>query len=223
VSLFITFEGLDGSGKTTQIQRTAAWLSEQGYDVLVKREPGGTELGEAIRDILLDHRWSDMTPRTEYLLYSASRAQLVEEIVKPHLAKPRAVMILDRYHDSSTAYQGGGRELGIEAVEAINKFVTEEMIPAVTLFLDVDWPTCVARRKKANATDDRLESSTREFFERVRAAYLELCERHPQRIVRIDAAQSEDEVFRKITEELRIRLSNCMSAGNDSTLIQGQK
>jgi dTMP kinase len=206
LSLFITFEGLDGSGKTTQIHRTAAWLSTQGYDVLVKREPGGTELGEAIRSILLDHRWSDMTSRTEYLLYSASRAQLVEEIVKPHLAKPRAVMILDRYDDSSTAYQGGGRELGMDAMEAINRFVTDGMIPAVTFFLDVDWPACVARRQRANATDDRLESSAREFFERVRAAYLKLCDRHPQRIVRIDGTSSEDEVFRKITEELRIRL-----------------
>lgn len=208
MSLFITFEGLDGSGKTTQIQRTAVWLSDQGYDVLVKREPGGTELGEAIRDILLDHRWSDMTPRTEYLLYSASRAQLVEEIVKPHLQKSHAVIILDRYDDSSTAYQGGGRELGVGAIETINAFVTDGMIPAVTFFLDVDWPTCVARRKKANSTDDRLESSTHDFFERVRAAYLELCQRHPQRVVRIDAAQNEDDVFRRISEELRLRLSD---------------
>ena len=206
MSLFITFDGLDGSGKTTQVERTAKWLAEQGYDVLVRREPGGTELGEAIRDILLDHRWSNMTPRTEFLLYSASRAQLVEEIVKLHLEKSRAVMILDRYDDSSTAYQGGGRELGIDAVEAINKFATDEMIPAVTFFLDVDWPTCVARRKKANSKNDRLESSTREFFERVRAAYLEIYKRHPSRMVRIDAARSEDEVFAEIRNKLRVRL-----------------
>lgn len=207
MSLFITFEGLDGSGKTTQIERTAEWLTEQGYNVLVKREPGGTDLGEAIRDILLDHRWDAMTPRAEFLLYSASRAQLVEDIVKPHLGKPRAVMILDRFDDSSSAYQGGGRELGIETVEAINKFATDEMIPAVTFFLDVDWPTCVLRRKKANSKADRLESSTREFFERVRAGYLELYERHPHRMVRIDAAKGADDVFEKIKTELKLRLA----------------
>lgn len=206
MSLFVTFEGLDGSGKTTQIQRTAAWLAEQGYDVLVKREPGGTELGEAIRDILLDHRWSSMTPRAEFFLYSASRAQLVEEVIKPHLEKPKAVMILDRYHDSSSAYQGGGRELGLDTVEEISRFATDLMIPALTFFLDVEWATCQARRKKANSSDDRLESNAREFFERTRGAYLELYERHPERIVRIDAAKSEEQVFEEIQQELSRRL-----------------
>ena len=206
MSLLVTFEGLDGSGKTTQIERTASWLGEQGFDVLVKREPGGTELGEAIRDVLLDHRWSRMTPRTEFLLYSASRAQLIEEIVKPHLARPRAVVILDRYDDSSTAYQGGGRELGLSVVMDINRFATDETIPDLTFFLDLDWPTCVSRRKKANSKDDRLESGSREFFERIRAAYLELVRRYPQRIVRVDAAQSEDQVFESITRSLAQRL-----------------
>jgi dTMP kinase len=206
MSLFITFDGLDAPAKTTQIQRTATWLAEHGYDVLVKREPGGTDLGEAIRDILLDHRWSKMAPRTELLLYSASRAQLVDEVIKPHLEKPRSVVILDRYHDSSTAYQGGGRELGIDRVEEINRFATGRMIPALTFFLDVDWPTCQLRRKKANSTDDRLESNTREFFDRARAAYLELYERYPERIVRIDAAKNEDEVSAQICSELERRL-----------------
>ena len=208
MNLFVSFEGLDGSGKTTQIQRTSKWLAEQGYDVLVKREPGGTELGEAIREILLDHRWSGMTPRAEYLLYSASRAQLVEEVIKPHLECPRAVMILDRYHDSSTAYQGGGRELDIDIIESVSKFVTDLVVPALTFFLDVEWATCQLRRKQANSTDDRLESNTREFFERARAAYLELYERYPERIVRIDAAKSEDDVFAEIKRELTERLSN---------------
>ncbi len=206
MSLFVTFEGLDGSGKTTQVQRTATWLAEQGYDVLVKREPGGTELGEAIRDILLDHRWSGMTPRAEYLLYSASRAQLVEEVIKPHLDKPKAIMILDRYHDSSSAYQGGGRELGLDTVEEISRFATDMIVPALTFFLDVEWATCQSRREKAKSGDDRLESNAREFFERSRAAYLELYERHPERIVRIDAAKSEEEVFVEIQQELSRRL-----------------
>lgn len=215
--MLISFEGLDGSGKTTQIRRTSRWLEERGYDVLVRREPGGTELGEAIRDILLDHRWTGMTPRTEFLLYSASRAQLVEEAIKPHLERPRAIVILDRYDDSSTAYQGGGRELGIETVEIISKFVTDLMVPAVTFFLDLDWPTCVQRRRAAGSADDRLESSAREFFERVRAAYLELYERHPHRIVRIDAARSEDDVFDTVRRELTAR----WTAIHDVTLTQG--
>jgi dTMP kinase len=206
VSLFLTFEGLDGSGKTTQIRHTADWFAEHGYDVLVQREPGGTDLGEAIRDILLDHRWSTMTPRTEFMLYSASRAQLVEDVIKPHLSKPKAVVILDRYDDSSTAYQGGGRELGIDTIEQINRFATDRLTPAVTFFIDVDWPTCVARRKHANSKDDRLESGTREFFERVRAAYLELYEKHPGRIVRIDGARDENEVFDAIKSELQVIL-----------------
>jgi dTMP kinase len=206
MSLFVTFEGLDGSGKTTQVQRTATWLAEQGYDVLVKREPGGTNLGEAIRDILLDRRWAEMTARTEFLLYSASRAQLVEEIIKPHLEKPRAIVILDRYHDSSSAYQGGGRELGLDTVEPMNQFATDLVIPALTYFLDVEWTTCQQRRQKARSADDRLESNAREFFERTRAAYLELYERYPDRFVRIDASRSEDDVFAEILKELRARL-----------------
>ena len=148
--MFITFEGIDGSGKSTQIARTAAWLRERGYDVLVSREPGGSELGEAIRDILLDPKWHDMVGKAEFFLYSASRAQLVEEIVRPHLKKPKAVVILDRYDDSSTAYQGGGREIGIEQVETINRFATGGLLPDVTFVLDLDWETSCARVPSSN-------------------------------------------------------------------------
>jgi dTMP kinase len=204
--MFVTFEGIDGSGKSTQIARTEAWLRERGYDVLVSREPGGSELGEAVRDILLDPKWHAMVGKAEFFLYSASRAQLVEEIVRPHLAKPKAVVILDRYDDSSTAYQGGGRGIGIEPVETINLFATGGLLPDVTFVLDLDWETACARRAKAGAPSDRLEMNAREFFERVREAYHRLCARHPERMVLLDASQSEDAVFDRIREEIRKRL-----------------
>ena len=162
--MFISFEGIDGSGKSTQIVQTAKWLRAQGYDVLVSREPGGTELGEAIRAILLDPRWHEMTGRAEFFLYSASRAQLVDELVRPHLARPRAVVILDRYDDSSTAYQGGGRELGIARIEEINRFATGGLEPDVTFVLDLDWDTSCRRRADAGLTADRLETQRPRFL-----------------------------------------------------------
>jgi dTMP kinase len=199
--LFLTFEGIDGSGKSTQIERAAAWLRARGYDVLVSREPGGTELGEAIRAILLDPRWSEMTARAEYFLYSASRAQVVEQVVRPHLQKPRAVMILDRYDDSSTAYQGGGRELGIAPIQTINHFATGGLVPDLTFVLDLDWETSVARRHQAGMAADRLEQNARDFFERVRLAYHTLAEHEP-RMVLIDGSRNADDVFAQIEVRL---------------------
>jgi dTMP kinase len=204
--LFLTFEGIDGSGKSTQITRTEAWLRERGFDVLVAREPGGTPLGEAIRAILLDPRWSEMTGRAEYFLYSASRAQIVEQVVRPHLARPRAVMILDRYDDSSTAYQGGGRELGLEIIGQINRFATGGLEPDLTVVLDLDWQTSCARRARAGMEADRLEQNAHDFFERTRAAYAELCRRHPRRMMLINAARSESEVFADIVTALENKL-----------------
>ncbi len=196
MSLFVSFEGIDGAGKSTQIVRTEAWLQQLDYDVLVRREPGGTELGEAIRDILLDHKWTTMNSRSEFLLYSASRAQLVEEVIKPHLRKSRAVMILDRYFDSSTAYQGGGRELDIDAIQAIHPFVTDHLSPDLTIYLDVEWE--MSRLRLASSSPDRLEQNSRDFFERVRSTYLKLCESDSSRLKRIDASADEATVFREV-------------------------
>lgn len=204
--MFLTFEGIDGSGKSTQIARTEAYLRERGFDVLVSREPGGSSLGEAIRSILLDPKWKEMTSRAEFFLYSASRAQLVDEIVRPHLANKNAVVILDRYDDSSTAYQGGGRELGIDRIEEINRFATGGLFPDITFVLDLDWKTSCARRAKAGMENDRLEQNAHDFFERTRAAYHELAKRHPRRMVLIDASQTEDAVFEKIKTALSKRL-----------------
>ena len=206
--MFITFEGIDGSGKSTQIERTAEWLTSLGWSVLVSREPGGSRLGEVIRSILLDPQWHSMCGRTEFFLYSASRAQLIEEIVTPHLAKPKSVVILDRYDDSSTAYQGGGRELGIEKIEEINAFATGGLVPDVSFVLDVDWETSQRRQRESGNSPDRLEQNAREFFERVRAAYHELARRHASRMILLDGAKSAEEVFAEIQTRLGRRLAS---------------
>ncbi len=203
MSFLLTFEGIDGAGKSTQIERVRDWLVGEGWEVIVRREPGGTDLGEAIRAILLDPKWSSMHGRCEYLLYSASRAQLVEEVVKPNLNKPRCVIILDRFFDSSTAYQGGGRQIGESAVAGVHPFVTDGVVPDLTLYLDIDWST--SRFRRSHESPDRLEGNSLEFFERVRAAYHHLAEREPARFVRIDASPSADEVFGTIQEEVRRR------------------
>lgn len=205
--MLISFEGIDGSGKSTQIVRTAEWLGALGYDVLVTREPGGTPSGEAIRGLLLDPR-SHLTARAEFLLYSASRAQLVEEILLPHLRKPRSVALVDRFADSSTVYQGVGRMLGVDSVEEVNAFATGNLCPDLTLYLDVDYETSVARRAASGEEPDRLERNPREFFEAVRAAYWELCARHPERLQRIDARAGSDEIFSQVRAAIQARLPN---------------
>ncbi|MCX6600981.1 MAG: dTMP kinase [bacterium] len=204
--MFITFEGIDGSGKSTQIARTEAWLRGRGYDVLVSREPGGSELGIAIAALLHDPRWSSMRPRTEFLLFSASRAQLVDELVRPHLARRNAIVILDRYDDSSTAYQGGGRKIGIEPVETVNRFATGGLVPDVTFVLDLDWDTSLQRLSREGGAPDRLEQNARTFFDRVREAYHTLCARHPKRMILLDASQPAEVVFGRIQRELEARL-----------------
>lgn len=210
MSLFITFEGIDGCGKTTQAERVAEWLKETGYDVLLRREPGGTEIGEEVRSLLLNPRWKKMTGSAEFLLYSASRAQLVQEVIRPHLARPNSVMLLDRFGDSSTAYQGCGRELGMDVVETINRFATGGMEPNLTIVLDVDWYTAQERLDGGDVAD-RLEANPREFFERVREAYRELTRRHPSRMVSLDGMRSENAVFKNVQEVIRPVLPKLIS------------
>lgn len=199
--MLISFEGIDGSGKSTQILKLAEWLRAKGFDVLTTREPGGTPAGEAVRALLLNPE-SHISARAEFLLYSASRAQLVDDVILPHLKKPKAVVIADRYADSSTAYQGAGRELGISRVEIVNEFATGNLRPDLTLYLDVDYATSESRRNSAGGKPDRLERSPREFFERVREGYLELARLHPERVRVIDASLSEKQVFDRICAEV---------------------
>jgi dTMP kinase len=202
--LFITFEGLDGCGKSTQMELLAAALRERGYVVLVTREPGGTALGEAVRDLLLDPRYHGMSARAEALLYAAARAHLVEQVVRPALADGQ-VVLCDRYLDSSLAYQGFGRGLGLDDIIMLNVWATEGLFPDLTLFLDLDDSL---RSARLATVPDRLEAEDDEFHRRVAEGYRTLLTLHRHRIRRVDARGTEAEVQARvwavIEEELEL-------------------
>ncbi|HOK43890.1 MAG TPA: dTMP kinase [Thermoclostridium caenicola] len=195
--IFITFEGNDGSGKTTQIRLLADYLKQRGLEVLILREPGGTSIGEKIRDILLDNSNQGMCAVAEMLLYAASRAQLVSTIIKPALAENKAV-ICDRFVDSSMAYQGIGRGLGTEKVWMVNQLAIDGCLPDITFFMDVDADTAMARRNAKGEEADRIESEDMVFHRRVYSGYLELAKSFPDRIRRIDVNRNPDAVFAEI-------------------------
>jgi dTMP kinase len=194
----ITLEGLDGAGKTTLAEGLRAAL---GGDVVVLREPGGVALSEAVRALVKDPA-HDVDPRAEALLYAAARAQLVAQRVRPELEAGRTV-VLDRFVDSSLAYQGAGRGLGVEAVRAINAFGTGGLAPERTLLLRVDAATRAARREDRGEAPDRLELAGDRFFAQVAAAYDELAAAEPERIRVLDARRSPDEVLGDALEALR--------------------
>jgi dTMP kinase len=192
--LFITFEGLDGCGKSTQMDLLAAALRDRGYVVLVTREPGGTPLGEAIRDMLLDPRHKGMSARAEALLYAAARAHLVQEVIRPALQDGQ-VVLCDRYLDSSLAYQGYGRGLGFADIMTLNVWGTECLLPDLTLFLDLDDSV---RSTRLAAVPDRLEAEDENFHRRVAEGFRALLVEHPHRIRRIDAQGGEAEVQKRV-------------------------
>lgn len=192
--VFITFEGLDGCGKSTQMELLAAALRERGYVVTVTREPGGTLMGEAIRDLLLDPRHHGMSSRAEALLYAAARAHLVEQVIRPALADGQ-VVLCDRYLDSSLAYQGFGRGLGHDDVITLNVWATDCLFPDLTLFLDLDDSV---RAGRLDAVPDRLEAENQEFHRRVAGGFHELLSLHPHRIRRVEAAGTEAEVQERV-------------------------
>ncbi|MFO7676315.1 MAG: dTMP kinase [bacterium] len=202
----LTFEGVEGSGKSTQAGLLADWLASRGLDVVLSREPGGTPVGERIRDVLLDVDAGETDGRTELFLYLASRNQLVRELVLPALRRG-AVVVLDRFADSSAAYQGGGRELGERVVARLNKLATAAIRPDLTIL--VDLPVEIGRRRKDGAPLDRLERERVEFHERVRQAYLRLARRAPKRVRVVDgtrpASELQDEVRRLVAEVLERR------------------
>jgi len=187
----ISFEGSEGCGKSTQIQRLRARLEAAGREVMVLREPGGTSVGEHIRHLLQHEKEdaADMTPETELLLFAASRAQIVREKIQPALARGVIVM-LDRFLDSTTVYQGIARGLPLSAVRAINAFAVGETMPQLTLVLDLASDIAWARIHQTGRELDRMESQPREFFEKVRQGYLDLAKQEPRRIAVIDASQS---------------------------------
>jgi dTMP kinase len=189
---FITFEGPDGSGKTAQLDILAEELIQAGYPILRTREPGGTPIGDQIRATLLDLKNTAMIDRAEALLYQAARAQLVDEIIKPHLAQG-GVVISDRYADSTLAYQGYGHKNTVASLEGIIKYATGGLIPDLTLLLDLAPEVGLQRRMDAGGFN-RLDSYDIEFHHRVREGYLELVKADPSRWVVIDAERSFDEV-----------------------------
>ena len=208
--IFITFEGLDGCGKSTQLERLAAELRSEGIDVLTTREPGGTAIGERIRSILLDSATSGLTPMAELALMFASRAQQLEELIVPTLERG-AWVLCDRFTDSSEAYQGGGRELGSEAVLDMHRVVCRNVWPDLTVLMDSEVEASLARARRRNlkktaaANENRFETEDRAFFERVHEAYRAIAKREKQRVLMLDARRPADVVHPQIVAAVRER------------------
>ncbi len=198
--LFISIEGLDGSGKSTQVRYIQEYLHGRNIRTLLLREPGGTKIGEKVRDILLDARNTEMDSVAEMLLYASSRAQIMAEKVIPAL-EDGITVICDRFIDSSIAYQGYGRELDINEVYNVNYTAVRHILPDITFFLDQHPDTSLKRRKEASKAD-RLENEKMDFHNRVYKGYKELCSRYPERIKVLDAGESIEEIGEKITKHL---------------------
>ncbi len=190
--IFITLEGGDGSGKSTQSRLLAEWCEQQGREVVFSREPGGTPLGEQLREIVL-HSTGYMTPRTEALLYAADRAQNIATVVRPALERG-AVVIQDRYIDSSVAYQGAGRVLGATEIRDLSMWATESLVPDLTVVLDLDPAAGRTRLDASRTRFDRLEAEKLEFHQLVRGAYLEMAAADPERFLVLDATVGPDEL-----------------------------
>ncbi len=192
MSLFITLEGPDGCGKTVQSKRLADYLLSQGLEVLMTREPGGTEIGDQIRQVIMSLENRQMDPRTEFLLFSASRAQLVKEVIRPHL-ESGGVVVSDRFYDSSFAYQGYGHGLSLAELRAITAFATGGLVPDLTLLIDLPAEAGLARRKSGGHWN-RMDAYDLQFHQRVRAAYREMAQGEPARWRTVDGDRSPDTV-----------------------------
>lgn len=201
--MFITFEGIDGVGKSTQLDLLETWLIQQGKEVVRTLEPGGTELGQEIRHLLL-HRKGDVAPRAEALLYAADRAHHVATKIRPALGLGK-VVLSDRYFDSSVAYQGAARELDVTQVRDISLWAVDNLLPNLTILLDLTAEQAILRRNKTGVEPDRLEQEKVEFFERAREQYLELA-KEPRFLI-IDANLSVDE----IQQQIRARVQGLLS------------
>lgn len=209
---FITFEGLDGCGKSTQLERLATRLREHGLQIVVTREPGGTAMGDKVRQLLLDTRTSALDPMAELTLMFASRAQHIREVILPALAAGQ-IVLCDRFTDSSEAYQGGGRKLGSEPVLELHRILCGDLWPDLTILMDSDVSASVERARRRNqargnhdSDENRFEQENRAFFTRVHAAYLEIAKREPKRVSVVDARGTPDKTHRKIFEIVTRRL-----------------
>jgi dTMP kinase len=211
---FITFEGLDGCGKSTQLERLANKLRARGLAITVTREPGGTPTGEKIRQLLLDTKTAGLTTKAELALMFASRAQHIEEIILPALAAGNTVLC-DRFTDSSEAYQGGGRKLGSEIVLDLHRVLCGDLTPDLTILMDSDLTASVERARRRNqaransdSDENRFERESRTFFSRVRSCYLEIAKREPGRVVVVDARGTPDQTHAKILEIVNAKLTS---------------
>jgi dTMP kinase len=202
---FISFEGIDFSGKTTQINLLKSYLLKKGYEVSIIREPGGTIISEKIREILLDKKHTNMHDRTELFLYSAARVQLLEEKIIPLLEKG-SIVIADRFVDSTTAYQGYGREIDPQIIRQINELATGGILPALTFYLKLEPQQVDERRKNRKEEQDRLEISGDEFYKRVYKGYEEIADYYKERIVTIDAYGSIETIQNKILKIVKDRV-----------------
>ncbi|MBT2637414.1 MULTISPECIES: dTMP kinase [unclassified Bacillus (in: firmicutes)] len=201
--IFITIEGPDGSGKTTILQMLAQNLEKEGYAVVATREPGGIDIAEQIREVILDPENTAMDPRTEALLYAAARRQHLAEKVKPALEEGK-IVLCDRFVDSSLAYQGHARGLGINEVYSINEFAIENMMPAMTLYFDVAPEIGLERINKNKGREvNRLDLEKLDFHQKVREGYLILAEMFPKRIVKVDASKELDTVYGQAEAEIK--------------------
>jgi dTMP kinase len=199
---FVTFEGIDGCGKTTQVKSLEQFLISKGFHVLVTREPGGTKVAEKIRDILLDRDNIELHPRAELLLYLASRAQHTAETIVPALTSGVWV-ISDRFYDSSIAYQGAGRNLGMDVVEKLSLFATDNLSPDITFFLDISPETAERRMVAQSKIKDRLEAENEQFIALVRKGYLQLAQCEPNRIKIIDAERPAEPIGNEIIDYIK--------------------
>ena len=217
MSLFVTFEGPDGAGKTTQIQLLTGHLQSQGYDVLCTREPGGTAIGDQIRQILHAVDNTAMSPAAEILLYSASRAQLVAQVIKPALAAG-GIVLSDRYADSTYAYQGYGRELDLTALKMITEFATQNLRPDLTIYLDLPVEAGLKRKRQANIAGEgewnRMDQLTLDFHRRVRQGYLTMAQAEQTRWLVIDAEQSIGQIQRVICSAVAKKIAQFLEVGH---------
>jgi dTMP kinase len=211
---FITFEGSEGSGKSTQADRLAARLQRFSVPYILTHEPGGTPIGESIRDLLqfAPHNLN-MTPETELLLFEASRSQLVREVIKPALERGMCV-IADRFFDSTTVYQGAARKLDREMIERLNAFAVGDCVPDISFVLDVDAATAESRMQHELRKADRMEQQPTEFYERVREGYREVAVHEPKRVVLINGSREPDEIEGEIWDTLCSRFSVLAKTSN---------
>lgn len=203
--IFITLEGPDGSGKSTQIELLSEYLRKKGYDIILTREPGGTVVSEEIRRVILNPELKEMKDMTELLLYASARAQLVGEVIKPALEQNKAV-ISDRFIDSSAVYQGIGRGLGVETVYEVNRYALQGVFPDLTFLLDLDAEEGI-KRKKQQAELDRMEQQDLAFHQRVAMGYREIAKRDPKRIISLDGTLPREVICDMIREKVEEKLS----------------